>query len=70
MMTWVVTYPNHWTKRGVKNADSAVPPIPAPKIPVAKPLRDLSYQAFTNGMPTANEVPAIPRKKPAITRIV
>ena len=57
-------YPNHATNRGVKNADSAVPPMPAPNTPVAKPRRDFSYQAFTNGIPTANAVPAMPRKNP------
>ena len=66
MMTWVVKAPNHVTKRGVKNADSAVPPMPAPKTPVAKPRRDGGYQALTNGMPTAKAVPAIPRKNPKI----
>ena len=57
-------YPNHVTKRGVKHADNAVPPIPTPNTPVAKPRRNGSYQAFTNGMPTANVVPPMPRKKP------
>jgi hypothetical protein len=52
------------TSRGVKKADSAVPPMPAPKTPVAKPRRAGSNQALTNGMPTANVVPAKPRKKP------
>jgi hypothetical protein len=52
------------TSRGVKKADKAVPPIPAPKTPVAKPRRAGSNHAFTNGMPTANVVPATPRKKP------
>src|SRR5206468_1568220 len=52
------------TSRGVKKADKAVPPMPAPKTPVAKPRRAGSNQAFTNGIPTANVVPATPRKKP------
>ncbi len=51
----------------MKNADSAVPPIPAPKMPVAKPRRLGWYQLFTNGMPAAKLVPAIPRKKPITT---
>ena len=37
--------------------------MPAPKMPVAKPRRAGSNQALTNGMPTANVVPAMPRKK-------
>ena len=64
MMTWVVNRPNQRTNRGVKNADSAVPTIPMPKTPVAKPRREASYQLFANGMPTAKTVPAMPRKKP------
>ena len=64
MMTWVVNRPNQRTNRGVKNADSAVPTIPMPNTPVAKPRREASYQLFANGMPTAKTVPAIPRKKP------
>ena len=59
-----MTYPNQATNRGVKNADSAVPPMPAPNTPVAKPRRAGWYQALTNGMPTANVVPAMPRKNP------
>src|SRR5690606_5017205 len=61
--------PNHTTMRGVKNDESAVPPMPAPKTPVAKPRRGLSYHAFTNGMPTANVVPAMPRKNPNTSSI-
>lgn len=52
------------TSRGVKKEDKAVPPMPAPKTPLAKPRRAGSNHAFTNGMPTANVVPAKPRKKP------
>ena len=48
----------------MKNADRAVPPIPAPKTPVAKPRRSAWNHALTKGIPTANVVPAIPRKKP------
>ena len=48
----------------MKYADSAVPPMPAPNTPVAKPRRGASYQAFTNGMPVAKLVPAMPRKNP------
>ena len=46
------------TNRGVKKADRAVPPMPAPKTPVANPRGLVSNQAFTNGMPTAKVVPA------------
>ncbi len=53
----------------MKNDDRAVPPIPAPNTPAAKPRRDGSYQALTNGIPTANVVPAMPRKKPKIKSI-
>ena len=42
--------------RGVKNDDSAVPPMPAPKRPVAKPRLAGSYQALTKGMPIAKVV--------------
>ena len=38
--------------------------MPAPNTPVAKPRRDFSYHALTNGIPTANVVPPMPRKKP------
>ena len=61
-----MTSPNQITNRGVKKAASAVPPMPAPNTPVANPRRDGGYQAFTNGMPTAKAVPAIPRKNPNI----
>ena len=47
--------------RGVKNADTAVPIMPMPKTPLAKPRRAGSYQALENGMPTAKIVPATPR---------
>ena len=46
MMMCVVNRPNHRTNRGVKNADSAVPTMPAPNTPVAKPRRAGSYQLF------------------------
>ena len=39
MITCAVSRPNHRTNRGVKNADSAVPTMPAPNTPVAKPRR-------------------------------
>ena len=64
MMMCVVIRPNHLTNLGVKNADSAVPTMPAPNTPVAKPRRAGSYQLFENGMPTAKIVPATPRKNP------
>ena len=55
------------TRRGVRNAETAVPTMPAPKTPVAKPLRFDSYQAEQNGTPMANTVPAMPRKKATTT---
>lgn len=58
------------TMRGVRNAESAVPPMPAPNTPVANPRRPAAYQALTNGIPIANEVPAIPRKNPHTSSIV
>ena len=64
MMMCVAIRPNHRTNRGVKNADNAVPTMPAPNTPVAKPRRAGSYQLFENGMPTAKIVPATPRKNP------
>ena len=45
----------------VKNADNAVPTMPMPNTPLAKPRRDGSYQALENGTPTAKIVPATPR---------
>ena len=64
MITCVGDVAEPATNRGVKKADSAVPPMPAPKTPVAKPRRDGVYQALTNGMPTAKVVPAMPSRKP------
>jgi hypothetical protein len=52
----------------VVSALIAVPPMPAPKMPIARPRFSGGNQAFTNGTPTAKAVPAIPRKKPP-TRI-
>ncbi len=69
MMTWVGNRPNQRTKRGVKKADSAVPTMPIPNTPVAKPRRPGSYQLLANGMPTAKIVPAIPRKNPHTSSI-
>ena len=66
---WVGMYPNQSTNRGVKKADSAVPPIPAPKTPVAKPRRESSYQLLTSGIPTAKTVPATPSSNAHNTRI-
>src|SRR6266536_449487 len=42
----------------------AVPPMPAPNTPTARPRRCGGNQALTNGTPTAKAVPATPRKKP------
>ena len=53
--------------RGVANAETAVPIIPIPKIPLANPRRAGGNQALEKGMPTAKIVPATPRKKPATT---
>jgi len=64
MTTCVGNRPNHRTNRGVKNADKAVPTMPMPNTPVAKPRRAGSYQLFANGIPIAKTVPATPRKKP------
>ena len=46
----------------------AVPPMPAPKTPTARPRFSGGNHALTNGTPTANAVPPMPRKKPP-TRI-
>ena len=48
----------------------AVPPMPAPKMPTARPRRSGGNHALTNGTPTANEVPEIPRKNPPMSRAV
>ena len=48
----------------VVSALIAVPPMPAPNTPTAKPRRSGGNHALTNGTPTANAVPAMPRKKP------
>ena len=64
MMTWVIVSAEQVHKRGVKKDEKAVPPMPAPKTPVAKPRRDFSYQALTNGIPTANVV----RRSPGRSR--
>ena len=63
-MTCVGNSPNQRTNRGVKKAESAVPTMPMPNTPVAKPRRAGSYQLLANGMPTAKIVPAMPRKNP------
>ena len=52
----------------VVRALMAVPPIPTPKTPMARPRRSGGNQAFTNGTPTANAVPPMPRKKPPTSR--
>ena len=64
MITWVVPRPTASASRGVKNADSAVPTMPMPNTPVAKPRRFGGYQPSTNGTPMANVVPPRPRKNP------
>src|SRR5688572_9289498 len=38
--------------------------MPAPKIPTAVPRRSGGNHALTNGTPTANAVPPMPRKNP------
>src|SRR5664279_149013 len=45
----------------VVSALIAVPPMPAPKTPMAVPRRSGANHALTNGTPTAKAVPAIPR---------
>src|SRR5664279_1689156 len=52
----------------VVSALIAVPPMPAPKTPMAVPRRSGANHALTNGTPTAKAVPAIPRKKPPTSR--
>ena len=47
----------------VVSALIAVPPMPAPKIPIARPRFSGGNQLLTKGTPTANAVPAMPRKK-------
>ena len=42
----------------------AVPPMPMPNTPRAKPLRAGGYQPETRGTPTAKVVPPRPRKNP------
>ncbi len=68
MTRWVRSSPKDSTSGGVSHADRAVPPMPAPKTPVAKPRRSGRYQAFAKGTPTAKEVPATPRRKPETSR--
>jgi len=41
-----------------------------PKTPIAIPRRSAGNQALTNGTPTANDVPATPRKNPPTSSIV
>ena len=48
----------------VVSALIAVPPMPAPKIPTARPRFSGGNHALTKGTPTANAVPAMPRKNP------
>src|SRR5690349_17514856 len=50
----------------VENDAMAVPPMPAPKMPMAVPRRAGGYQLLTNGTPMANVVPPRPRKNPPI----
>ena len=52
------------------NAAMAVPPMPAPKMPIAVPRRFGGNQELTVGTPTANEVPPMPRKNPPMSRTV
>ena len=63
MPRWAVSFT-------VVRALIAVPPVPMPKMPIAIPRRSAGNQALTNGTPTANEVPATPRKNPPISRAV
>ncbi len=49
----------------MKNAETAVPIMPMPNTPLAKPRRFGSYQALENGTPTAKMVPAMPSRVPA-----
>ena len=45
-----------------------MPPIPAPKMPIARPRLAGGNQALTKGTPTAKAVPPIPRKNPPTSR--
>src|SRR6266849_5781396 len=49
--------------RGATRPASAVPMLPMPYTPSAKPRRSGGNQRATNGTPTANEAPARPSKK-------
>ena len=53
--------------RGVANAETAVPIMPMPNTPVAKPRCGAGYHALENGTPTAKIVPATPSRNPAAT---
>lgn len=54
----------------VVRALRAVPPVLAPKTPMARPRRSGGNQALTSGTPTAKAVPPIPRKNPPMSRAV
>jgi hypothetical protein len=51
----------------VVSALIAVPPMPMPKMPMARPRLAGGNQDVTNGTPMANEVPPMPRKNPPIS---
>jgi hypothetical protein len=51
----------------VVSALIAVPPMPMPKTPTARPRLAAGNQAVTNGTPMANVVPPMPRKNPPIS---
>ena len=56
--------------RRVVNAATAVPPMPAPKMPIAVPRRFGGNHELTVGTPTAKEVPPMPRKKPPMSSTI
>lgn len=56
------------TSLTVVSALIAVPPMPMPKTPMARPRRSGGNQALTKGTPTANAVPPMPRKNPPVSR--
>src|SRR6478735_5485845 len=63
-----VSRPSQLTIAGAPNAAIAVPMFPIPYTPSANPWRSFGYQPATNGTPTANDEPAMPRKNPTTTR--
>ena len=59
----IVQLPNA-IKLGAMNLFSALPALPAPKMPIAKPCCSFGNQRATYGVPTENAPPAKPIIKP------